>query len=199
MAEDPFINQYQVTGEVTQHSRPQRDREKHLLQTAQSTIEESILSPPFLLTRSFTSWDMMWKPLVLAVCLLVAGVQGMERPTYGVKLCGREFIRAVIFTCGGSRWRRSLGSAGDFPQDPFSSHDEDSPEGWNSDSQVPEGPFQHVQEGGVFISRPARSLISEEILEALRMSDRKGRDVVVGLSNACCKWGCSKGDISSLC
>ncbi|XP_043917062.1 relaxin-3-like [Protopterus annectens] len=25
---------------------------------------------------------------------------------YGVKLCGREFIRAVIFTCGGSRWRR---------------------------------------------------------------------------------------------
>ncbi|XP_070297541.1 relaxin-3-like isoform X2 [Salvelinus sp. IW2-2015] len=122
----------------------------------------------------------------------------MERPTYGVKLCGREFIRAVIFTCGGSRWRRHR-SAGDFPQDPFSSHDEDSSEGWNSDSQVPEGPFQHVQEGGVFISRPARSLISEEILEALRMSDRKGRDVVVGLSNACCKWGCSKGDISSLC
>lgn len=113
MAEDPFINQYQVIGEVTQHSRPQRDREKHLLQTAQSTIEESILSPPFLLTHSFTSWDMMWKPLVLAVCLLVAGVQGMERPTYGVKLCGREFIRAVIFTCGGSRWRRSLGSAGE--------------------------------------------------------------------------------------
>uniref|UniRef100_A0A4W4FW70 Insulin-like domain-containing protein n=1 Tax=Electrophorus electricus TaxID=8005 RepID=A0A4W4FW70_ELEEL len=27
---------------------------------------------------------------------------------YGVKLCGREFIRAVIFTCGGSRWKRSL-------------------------------------------------------------------------------------------
>uniref|UniRef100_A0A8D0L381 Uncharacterized protein n=1 Tax=Sphenodon punctatus TaxID=8508 RepID=A0A8D0L381_SPHPU len=28
-------------------------------------------------------------------------------PSYGVKLCGREFIRAVIFTCGGSRWRRT--------------------------------------------------------------------------------------------
>lgn len=26
---------------------------------------------------------------------------------FGVKLCGREFIRAVIFTCGGSRWRRA--------------------------------------------------------------------------------------------
>uniref|UniRef100_A0A8D2J1M4 Insulin-like domain-containing protein n=1 Tax=Varanus komodoensis TaxID=61221 RepID=A0A8D2J1M4_VARKO len=25
-----------------------------------------------------------------------------------IKLCGREFVRAVIFTCGGSRWRREL-------------------------------------------------------------------------------------------
>lgn len=33
---------------------------------------------------------------------------------YGVKLCGREFIRAVIFTCGGSRWRRSA-HFGEFP------------------------------------------------------------------------------------
>lgn len=55
----------------------------------------------------------MWKAVVLAVCLLVAGVQPMDDPTYGVKLCGREFIRAVIFTCGGSRWRRSITSAGE--------------------------------------------------------------------------------------
>lgn len=48
-------------------------------------------------------------------------------------------------------------------------------------------------------SRSARSAISEDVLEALRSADRKGRDVVVGLSNACCKWGCSKSEISSLC
>ncbi|XP_044851187.1 relaxin-3-like [Mauremys mutica] len=34
------------------------------------------------------------------------GAEG-RNPPYGVKLCGREFIRAVIFTCGGSRWRRA--------------------------------------------------------------------------------------------
>uniref|UniRef100_A0A8C9RHW4 Insulin like 5 n=1 Tax=Scleropages formosus TaxID=113540 RepID=A0A8C9RHW4_SCLFO len=28
-----------------------------------------------------------------------------------VKLCGREFIRAVVYTCGGSRWRRILDEA----------------------------------------------------------------------------------------
>uniref|UniRef100_A0A674JS83 Insulin-like domain-containing protein n=1 Tax=Terrapene triunguis TaxID=2587831 RepID=A0A674JS83_9SAUR len=32
---------------------------------------------------------------------------------YGVKLCGREFIRAVIFTCGGSRWKRLALQAGE--------------------------------------------------------------------------------------
>lgn len=57
---------------------------------------------------------------------------------------------------------------------------------------------QGGQEASEF-SRPARSIISDEVLEALRTSSRKGRDVVVGLSNACCKWGCSKSEISSLC
>lgn len=35
---------------------------------------------------------------------------------YGVKLCGREFIRAVIFTCGGSRWRRTTDGDLETPQ-----------------------------------------------------------------------------------
>uniref|UniRef100_A0AAY4AU19 Relaxin-3 n=1 Tax=Denticeps clupeoides TaxID=299321 RepID=A0AAY4AU19_9TELE len=151
----------------------------------------------------------MWKAVGLCICLLVAGVRTMDSPTYGVKLCGREFIRAVIFTCGGSRWRRSLRSL-DIQQDALSSKDAADP--WISDP-IPELPFahnvesanilgwsmEHQDEGVGMFSRPARSLITEEILEALRTSDRKGRDVVVGLSNACCKWGCSKSEISSLC
>ncbi|XP_049418294.1 relaxin-3a isoform X1 [Epinephelus fuscoguttatus] len=148
----------------------------------------------------------MWKAVVLAVCLLVAGVQPMDNPTYGVKLCGREFIRAVIFTCGGSRWKRSLRSAADVSEDPFSSHQEDSSEGL-SHNPVVESLFQRNGDlsfttrdnNEAAFSRPARSFITEEILEALRKADRKGRDVVVGLSNACCKWGCSKSEISSLC
>ncbi|XP_058026429.1 relaxin-3 isoform X3 [Ahaetulla prasina] len=46
--------------------------------------------------------------LVLGVLLSEKWLVSEARtPTYGVKLCGREFIRAVIFTCGGSRWRRA--------------------------------------------------------------------------------------------
>ncbi|XP_012678496.2 LOW QUALITY PROTEIN: relaxin-3b [Clupea harengus] len=148
----------------------------------------------------------MWKAAALAVGLLMALVvlpkPQKGNPIYGVKLCGREFIRAVIFTCGGSRWKRSLGMPGELENEPLS-HDTDSTGRWNSAYK------QHLEaeaeawrgegeDGGVF-SRQARSLISEEVLEALRTSDRKGRDVVVGLSNACCKWGCSKSEISSLC
>lgn len=50
---------------------------------------------------------------VASVCSGVTAdlMSGLAIPRdYGVKLCGREFIRAVIFTCGGSRWRRSAES-----------------------------------------------------------------------------------------
>ncbi|KAM6972514.1 relaxin-3b [Aplochiton taeniatus] len=149
----------------------------------------------------------MWKAGVLSVVLLVALV-GRAQSTegypsiYGVKLCGREFIRAVIFTCGGSRWRRSAGDS-DVVGGAF--------DPWRlnsvlkvSDQQIPTGPepkawpAQDTGSSEAVFSRLAHSPLSEEVLEALR-GDRRGRDVVVGLSNACCKWGCSKSEISSLC
>uniref|UniRef100_A0A4W4FAU8 Insulin-like domain-containing protein n=1 Tax=Electrophorus electricus TaxID=8005 RepID=A0A4W4FAU8_ELEEL len=27
---------------------------------------------------------------------------------HAVRLCGRELVRAIVYTCGGSRWRRNL-------------------------------------------------------------------------------------------
>nr|XP_057905239.1 relaxin-3-like [Doryrhamphus excisus] len=144
----------------------------------------------------------MWKVVLLVACLLAKEVETMEDPVYGVKLCGREFIRAVIFTCGGSRWRRSLRTS----EDLLSSHQEQSSEELSQSSVMDS--ILHRNRDRDFISRenhdrvfnrPTRSFITEEILEALRKADRKGRDVVVGLSNACCKWGCSKSEISSLC
>ncbi|XP_076852777.1 relaxin-3b [Brachyhypopomus gauderio] len=151
----------------------------------------------------------MYKEAVLTLGLMVALVgraQATEgHPIYGVKLCGREFIRAVIFTCGGSRWRRSVdvaGEAGDLANDVLSSSDDEASDDPALELFYKARPGMEAlgwaPESGAF-RRPARSLISDEVLEALRTSDRKGRDVVVGLSNACCKWGCSKSEISSLC
>ncbi|XP_063079917.1 relaxin-3b [Engraulis encrasicolus] len=160
----------------------------------------------------------MWKAMTLAVVLLVALVGSSQategHPIYGVKLCGREFIRAVIFTCGGSRWKRSLGMPGELENEALSSPETgDSTDRWSSsDSGAGPSPYKphlvadapswaggDAEDMPSVFNRQARSLISEEILEALRTSNRKSRDVVVGLSNACCKWGCSKSEISSLC
>ncbi|XP_065120760.2 insulin-like peptide INSL5 [Paramisgurnus dabryanus] len=46
--------------------------------------------------------------LLLPVLLLwvVCSVSEVQAQVRTVKLCGREFIRAVVYTCGGSRWRR---------------------------------------------------------------------------------------------
>ncbi|XP_029920152.1 relaxin-3b [Myripristis murdjan] len=151
----------------------------------------------------------MWKTALLTFILLVALIGRVRsnegHPSfYGVKLCGREFIRAVIFTCGGSRWRRSVGDSGvlgDEAFDPWKTNSilQLASEQQPSESQVWKDEVMNVASTADGFSRLARSPISDEVLEALRSADRKGRDVVVGLSNACCKWGCSKSEISSLC
>ncbi|XP_077201056.1 relaxin-3-like [Paroedura picta] len=52
-------------------------------------------------------------PLLLLLLLAAAAAEPTGQEALrgrsgggGVKLCGREFIRAVIYTCGGSRWKR---------------------------------------------------------------------------------------------
>ncbi|KFW00316.1 Relaxin-3, partial [Eurypyga helias] len=43
-------------------------------------------------------------PLALLALLITAHEGNGEGNT--VKLCGRDFVRAIVFTCGGSRWKR---------------------------------------------------------------------------------------------
>ncbi|KAF7659572.1 hypothetical protein LDENG_00296640 [Lucifuga dentata] len=145
--------------------------------------------------------------LTLGLLLTLAGRVSSDdgHPSfYGVKLCGREFIRAVIFTCGGSRWRRSVGDSGIIGKEALDL--------WNTNPAPQVTSRQHLADSQVWkdqemdvasetagFSHLVRSPVLEGVLEALRSADRKGRDIVVGLSNACCKWGCSKSEISSLC
>ncbi|KAM9761612.1 insulin-like peptide INSL5 [Menidia menidia] len=43
--------------------------------------------------------------LPLLLCVVMSAHQARAE-VMAVKLCGREFLRAVVYTCGGSRWRR---------------------------------------------------------------------------------------------
>ncbi|XP_006023546.1 relaxin-3 [Alligator sinensis] len=123
--------------------------------------------------------------LVLGTLLVTPKLEAEARgPPYGVKLCGREFIRAVIFTCGGSRWRR----AGD--PDALNSllGGDESSEAAGSSEWDPGRLLERWQ------GRGGRGGLDESWAPP-----RGPRDVVTGLSAACCRWGCSKSEISSLC
>ncbi|KAK9532681.1 hypothetical protein VZT92_010055 [Zoarces viviparus] len=180
---------------------------------------------------------MLWR-LTLAVAVVCVGgicncgkAELMDRlilpRDYGVKLCGREFIRAVIFTCGGSRWRRST------DKDPFR---------WSSLSDVTVEDNQHTWQSGPELTADdlsplrvghARSLADLLALYGARgdrqqqqpsltdlalrsstvLGERDGsraaadgpvhgkmkRNFSLGVAGKCCNHGCTKNDIGRLC
>ncbi|KAM9367763.1 relaxin-3-like [Phaethornis superciliosus] len=157
---------------------------------------------------------------------------------YGVKLCGREFIRAVIFTCGGSRWKRlSLlavepAAAGDSAQAAsnkllgnFKLKSVVGPEveqlqrnspflGWETFKDL-----YGLNDYNEYI--PVADDFKELVHQAEEAipKDRGGTGVAdtmgsnsylwasyprrkresLGLAGMCCKWGCTKAEISTIC
>ncbi|XP_053442689.1 relaxin-3 [Nycticebus coucang] len=135
--------------------------------------------------------------LLLAVGVLAGELwlvaQARAAP-YGVKLCGREFIRAVIFTCGGSRWRRSDILAHEAMGDVFADADTDADSlAGNLDNAV------GSREWLALTKFPQAFYGSQPSWQGTPVTLRSSRDVLAGLSSNCCKWGCSKSEISSLC
>ncbi|XP_040485135.1 relaxin-3 [Ursus maritimus] len=131
------------------------------------------------------------RPLLLLLTVWVlAGELWLRAETraspFGVKLCGREFIRAVIFTCGGSRWRRA---------------DVLAPEATDADSDTDSELDEAVASSELLAMTkyPPASYGGRPGWQGTPGALRGGRDVVAGLSSNCCKWGCSKSEISSLC
>ncbi|XP_047223288.1 relaxin-3-like [Girardinichthys multiradiatus] len=53
---------------------------------------------------------------VLLCVLCAAHVQAQENRN-SLRLCGRALVRALVFTCGGSRWRRQLEEKGFLPDE----------------------------------------------------------------------------------
>ncbi|XP_005370985.1 relaxin-3 [Microtus ochrogaster] len=122
-------------------------------------------------------------------------LQADARPApYVVKLCGREFIRAVIFTCGGSRWRRAdvlaHDSLGNFFPDVEANTD-------NLASELDEAVGSSEWLG--LTKSPQAFYGSRPSWQGSPGAVRGSRDVLAGLSSSCCEWGCSRSQISSLC
>ncbi|XP_025895492.1 relaxin-3-like [Nothoprocta perdicaria] len=177
-----------------------------------------------------------------AVALLSAALPGRAAPGegegYAVKLCGREFIRAVIFTCGGSRWKRlSLLALEPPPAHDFvetasnkllgnlnlqSILDPDLEQLQRSSPLLGWETFKDFYSSSDYNEYVPVSDDFKELLRQVEEAAQRGRGGTgiadpmgtssfpwakyprrkrepLGLAGTCCKWGCTKAEISAIC
>ncbi|XP_019727612.1 prorelaxin H1 [Hippocampus comes] len=160
--------------------------------------------------------------LRVAVCVLLSAlvVHGDVQPhtisrallprVYGVKLCGREFIRAVIFTCGGSRWKRFIDADyesfhrsphGDVTKkiEQLTSHTRNLlPRRTSSSIFSPTSLADSLTLRAV--SSKSDQHDSSNVFDALAQERwRRRRRFSQGVAGVCCNEGCTKNDIGGLC
>ncbi|XP_065602074.1 insulin-like peptide INSL5 [Cyrtonyx montezumae] len=135
--------------------------------------------------------------LALATLCLLAVLQEAEGEGNAVKLCGRDFVRAIVFTCGGSRWKRDLANY----QYLFAERGESSlPSSQESIGSAEPSPYA-VQElwAGEEQSQEGRMQAERDVQRSTKVAVLKRREVAKLLTTSCCSVGCSERDISLLC
>ncbi|XP_008920186.2 LOW QUALITY PROTEIN: insulin-like peptide INSL5 [Manacus vitellinus] len=151
------------------------------------------LVPPALPTPGRrTLSTMRGTALALACLTLLIVAQGGQGEGNTVRLCGRDFVRAVVFTCGGSRWKRHLTDhryllESENPQ-PFP-HNGDADSSTYTDQRL----GTDREETHEVKSKP------EQDLHISKMSVLSKREAAKLLTTSCCNVGCSRREISSLC
>uniref|UniRef100_A0A3B3Y6M4 Insulin-like domain-containing protein n=1 Tax=Poecilia mexicana TaxID=48701 RepID=A0A3B3Y6M4_9TELE len=93
-----------------------------------------------------------------------------EERRNSMRLCGRALVRALVFTCGGSRWRRQL---------------EEEEKGF-----LPDGQYFWEVKG------EERDFVKSGELPGM---DYHRRDQDQALITMCCQQGCRRNELSMLC
>ncbi|XP_074546943.1 prorelaxin H1 [Halichoeres trimaculatus] len=180
---------------------------------------------------------MLWRLTLAVAVVCVSGICSCVKADlmsklilprdYGVKLCGREFIRAVIFTCGGSRWRRST-EEDSAPSQWTSLSDlilEDHFQTWQPSTALAADPpspphapssysltdllaffrdAQHSSRDPGLVERSLPPLPLDEpdahpAADDWLMASKRKRNFSLGVAGKCCSQGCTKNDIGRLC
>ncbi|XP_010559819.1 PREDICTED: insulin-like peptide INSL5 [Haliaeetus leucocephalus] len=133
--------------------------------------------------------------LALALLALLVAVCEGRGEGNTVKLCGRDFVRAIIFTCGGSRWKRHLTDYHYLfeSENPLPFSQENS--GYADSSTYTD---QRLETDGEEIHN-VKPETEQDLQGTRKMSLLKKREAAKLLTTSCCSIGCSERDISSLC
>ncbi|XP_005499117.2 relaxin-3 [Columba livia] len=132
--------------------------------------------------------------LALALLALLAAAHQGSGEGNTVRLCGRDFVRAVVFTCGGSRWKRDLTDYHYLLESenplPFSQDTNGYADSSMNRDQRLETNSEAIQ------VKPETERDSDH---ARKPTALKKREIAKLLTTSCCNIGCSEKDISSLC
>ncbi|XP_035189115.1 insulin-like peptide INSL5 [Oxyura jamaicensis] len=133
--------------------------------------------------------------LALAALALLAAAHQADGEGNAVKLCGRDFVRAIVFTCGGSRWKRDLA-------DYQYLFENENPPPFSEEDNGYADPLTYTDRRLGTDSEEILNIKPEtkrDVQLARKMSVLRKREVAKLLTTSCCSVGCSERDISSLC
>ncbi|XP_053248142.1 insulin-like peptide INSL5 isoform X1 [Podarcis raffonei] len=128
--------------------------------------------------------------LLLSLFMAISEVAAERR------LCGRDLVRAVVFTCGGSRWRRQLTH---FPK---SLTGQESHLNSPLDTNDSTGANEKVIQKPEYLSKEFIQSSSEaegDLWGMEQKSIHKRNEDIMRLIDLCCLVGCSDSTVSSLC
>ncbi|XP_075391783.1 insulin-like peptide INSL5 [Tenrec ecaudatus] len=112
-----------------------------------------------------------------------------------VKLCGRNFIRAVIFLCGASRWRRHPEGSLQLQQAERGNHFHDPKEGEISE-ETREQSLQKLESAVGDLPQGGLPLPVGRRWESRQHPLKSKRELSL---ETCCSIGCSKAELSTIC
>ncbi|XP_027729900.1 insulin-like peptide INSL5 [Vombatus ursinus] len=125
----------------------------------------------------------IWAFFLLSAMVAISGVRGKE----AMKFCGRDFIRAIVYTCGSSRWKRDLQGA---------------LEDGEEEKKYFEVPSQNGASDDVTdllsVNSPAHEILTQK-QQPLGTGLRKRQAEVADLITFCCQTGCTISELGRLC
>ncbi|XP_059419707.1 relaxin-3-like [Carassius carassius] len=142
--------------------------------------------------------------------LILLEISKTESQDVRVKLCGREFIRMVVTSCGSSRLKRNSPDSDLHFANPhrnlqnWLNRDLVAQKGtltaeeeqWR-EHESPESMAEHLVLHQQHISPPAEHLEHSSTVQDLSMSSRTRRDV--GPAGVCCTSGCTMSELIQYC
>ncbi|XP_071421798.1 insulin-like peptide INSL5 [Pithys albifrons albifrons] len=131
--------------------------------------------------------------LALACLSLLLVAQGARGEGNTVRLCGRDFVRAVVFTCGGSRWKRHLTG---YPSLLESENPQSFPRNGGADPSAYTEQSLGTDHGE---TQQGSSNPEQDLPHSSQTSVLSRREAAELLPTSCCTVGCSRREISSLC